>query len=88
MLAITGKSLGATEPKFASVAMLNVIGEETPAEKAEDIDNAFRHSYGKEARPARKLGHVTVVGDDDAHRDATINELTDLMPAGIWPPKH
>ena len=88
MLAITGKSLGATEPKFASVAMLNVIGEETPAEKAESIDNAYRHSYGKEARPARKLGHVTVTGNTDAERDATITELNALMPEGIWPPKH
>jgi 5-(carboxyamino)imidazole ribonucleotide synthase len=88
MLAITGAALGSTEPKFASVAMLNVIGEETPAEKAETFANAYRHSYGKEARPARKLGHVTVTGNSDAERDATVNELIDLMPAGIWPPKH
>ena len=88
MLAITGKSLGATEPKFASVAMLNVIGEESPAEKADGIANAHRHYYGKEARPARKLGHVTVTGSNDAERDATITELSALMPEGIWPPKH
>jgi 5-(carboxyamino)imidazole ribonucleotide synthase len=86
MLAITGRELGSTKSKYASVAMLNVISDETPAIAAETIANAHRHSYGKEARPARKLGHVTVVANTDAERDATINELTDLMPTGIWPP--
>jgi 5-(carboxyamino)imidazole ribonucleotide synthase len=86
MLAITGRELGSTKSKYASVAMLNVISDETPAIAAETIANAHRHSYGKEARPARKLGHVTVVANTDTERDATITELTDLMPAGIWPP--
>ena len=68
--------------------MLNVISDEEPAVAAENIANAFRHSYGKEARPARKLGHVTVVADDEAQRDATITQLGALIPAGVWPPKH
>ena len=89
MLAISGRALGATTPKYPAVAMLNVISDETPAEKAEGISNAFRHSYGKEARPARKLGHVTVVAQTVAERDATIDQLAALIPAGVWPPaKH
>ena len=28
------------------------------------VDGAHLHLYGKEARPGRKLGHVTVRGDD------------------------
>ena len=84
MLAISGRALGATAAKYPAVAMLNVISVETPAEKAETISNAFRHSYGKEARPARKLGHVTVVAQTVAERDATIDQLADLIPAGVW----
>lgn len=88
MLAIAGLALGETTPKYPAVAMLNVIGDETPAEQAATTANAFRHSYGKEARPARKLGHVTVVADSIEERDATIDQLADLIPAGVWPPKH
>lgn len=88
MLAISGRELGATDAQYPAVAMLNVIGEEVPAEKADNLDAAFRHSYGKEARPARKLGHVTVVGQSVAERDATIEQLTGLIPDGVWPPKH
>lgn len=85
MLAITGQALGSASAKFTSVAMLNVIGDETPAAKAEQIDTAFPHSYGKDARPARKLGHVTITSASDAERNATITELSDLLPASIWP---
>src|SRR5690606_27453294 len=88
MLAIAGLPLGAAEPKYPAVAMLNVIGEETPAEQATTIANAFRHSYGKEASPARKLGQLTVVADTTEDRNATIDQLADLIPAGVWPPKH
>lgn len=89
MLAMAGKALEPTTARYPAVAMLNVIGDETPAVKAESIDNAHRHSYGKEARPARKLGHVTVIADSVAERDQTITELSDLMPSGVWPtPAH
>lgn len=89
MLAMAGKALEPTTARYPAVAMLNVIGDETPAVKAESTDNAHRHSYGKEARPARKLGHVTVVADSVAERDQTITELSDLMPSGVWPtPAH
>jgi len=84
MLAISGRELGPTAAKYDAVAMINVISDETPAEKAENISNAFRHSYGKEARPARKLGHVTVVADSVEQRDKTITELSALIPDGVW----
>lgn len=86
MLAISGRALGNTIANYPAVAMLNVISDETPAEAAETVSNAHRHSYGKEARPARKLGHVTVVADSEATRDATITQLSDLLPETVWPP--
>jgi phosphoribosylaminoimidazole carboxylase (NCAIR synthetase) len=27
-------------------------------------DNVFPHAYGKSLRPDRKVGHITVLGDD------------------------
>ncbi|MBM94771.1 MAG: 5-(carboxyamino)imidazole ribonucleotide synthase [Oceanospirillaceae bacterium] len=87
ILAMAGKALEPTTARYPAVAMLNVIGDETPAVKAESTANAHRHSYGKEARPARKLGHVTVVADSVAERDQTITELSELMPSGVWPPQ-
>lgn len=88
MLAISGRAVANTQPNYAAVAMLNVIGDEGPAEAAEAIHNAHRHSYGKEARPARKLGHVTLVADNEADRDSTITELSGLLPDAVWPPQN
>src|SRR5690606_243993 len=88
MLAIAGLPLGAAQPKYPAVAMPTQIGAATPGGRAATTAHACRHSYGKEARPARKLGHVTVVADSTEERDATIDQLADLIPAGVWPPKH
>jgi len=84
MLALSGKPLGNTDSIYPAVAMLNVIGEEDTSLKADSLSNAYRHSYGKEARPARKLGHITVVADSVEERDLTIDALVDVMPAGVW----
>jgi 5-(carboxyamino)imidazole ribonucleotide synthase len=46
------------------VAMVNVIGQEPDAAAILAIPGAHLHSYGKQARPGRKLGHVTLVADD------------------------
>lgn len=85
MLAIAGLPLGSTQPKHNSVAMLNVIGDEHPAHVADELPQAHRHSYGKEARPGRKLGHITVTADDNQQRDNTIDQLQAVLPAATWP---
>ena len=62
--------LGATAPQHAQVASVNVFGGpagEDPAHllaRGLAVEGAHVHLYGKEARPGRKLGHVTVCGDD------------------------
>lgn len=86
ILAMAGYPLEATTPRYSAVAMLNVISDEAPALTADSIGNAHRHSYGKEARPARKLGHVTVVADTLKQRDDTVSLLADLIPANVWQP--
>ena len=62
--------LGSTAPQHAQVASVNIFGGpagEDPAHllaRGLAVEGAHVHLYGKEARPGRKLGHVTVCGDD------------------------
>lgn len=71
LLAVSGRALGSTEPIVTSAVMVNVIGAEAPGsiERAAQVPGAHVHDYGKSWRANRKLGHVTVVGDDarEAH---------------------
>jgi 5-(carboxyamino)imidazole ribonucleotide synthase len=68
--AVLDLPLGATTTVGKVTVMANVLGGEHP-----DMYKAFLHCmardpglrihmYGKEVRPGRKVGHVTVVGDD------------------------
>lgn len=84
MLAVTGQTITDTDSKFPAVAMLNVISDEGPTSAAEGIEQVYVHSYGKEARPARKLGHVTITAQDCEERDVKISKLADLIPEGVW----
>lgn len=68
--AILDWPLGATAMTAPHVVTVNLLGgpdgRDPGAElpKALAIDGAHVHLYGKEARPGRKLGHVTLAGDD------------------------
>ena len=76
--AVLDLPLGKPTPKFAWTVMVNVLGG-----RATDMYSGFKHCmardpgvrihmYGKEVRPGRKIGHVTVSSDDldDALRRA------------------
>lgn len=84
MLAVTGQAITDTASKFPAVAMINVISDEGPTSAAKDMTQTYVHSYGKEARPARKLGHVTITAKDTDERDSKITQLEGLIPAGVW----
>ncbi len=77
--AVLDLPLGSTAPQHAHVASVNVFGApsgEDPARllgRALAVEGAHVHLYGKGARPGRKLGHVTVCGDDP-----------DLVRARAW----
>jgi 5-(carboxyamino)imidazole ribonucleotide synthase len=70
--AILDWPLGATAPTAPVVVTVNVLGgpdARDPFSALPDalaIDGAHVHLYGKGPRPGRKLGHVTVCGDDRA----------------------
>lgn len=68
--AVLDLPLGQPTALAPAVAMVNILGGEEPG-----VHRALRHVfahdpavrvhlYGKEMRPGRKIGHVTVVGDD------------------------
>ena len=84
MLAVTGQDITPTESRFPAVAMINVISDEGPTAAAKDMSETYVHSYGKEARPARKLGHVTITASSSDDRDAKISQLEGLIPDGVW----
>ena len=57
--AINGLPLGSTQTIGAS-AMINLIGELPDSKQVLAVPSAHLHLYGKEPRPGRKLGHVTL----------------------------
>ncbi|MCS7006878.1 MAG: 5-(carboxyamino)imidazole ribonucleotide synthase, partial [Gaiellaceae bacterium] len=61
--AILGLPLGDTSAIERSV-MVNLVGELPPLESLLALPRAHVHLYGKEPRPGRKLGHVTLVDAD------------------------
>jgi 5-(carboxyamino)imidazole ribonucleotide synthase len=58
--------------------MVNLIGEVPSLAGLLALPGAHVHLYGKEPRPDRKVGHVTLVDPDDA----TVEKLVALTDAG------
>jgi len=71
--AILGLPLGSTALRGAS-AMINCIGSMPEPEVILAIPGAHYHSYGKEARPGRKVGHYTITTDSDETLDALLQQ--------------
>jgi 5-(carboxyamino)imidazole ribonucleotide synthase len=72
--AILGLPLGSTESRRA--LMVNLIGIVPKTLDVLEIPHAHLHLYGKEPRPGRKLGHVTLVNPSSASEA----ELLKLVP--------
>lgn len=68
--AVADWPLGGTDAVAVGAATVNVVGSPDVADPRERLGEALKvagahvHLYGKEPRPGRKLGHVTVLGDD------------------------
>ncbi|MCS7190185.1 MAG: 5-(carboxyamino)imidazole ribonucleotide synthase [Fimbriimonadales bacterium] len=77
--AILGLPLGSVAPR-GYCAMVNLIGELPPIEAVLRIPNAHLHLYGKEPRPGRKLGHITLRADTRAERDALLEQISQIYP--------
>lgn len=59
--AILGMKLGSTES--IPTVMLNCIGEMPTEAETSKTPSVARHDYGKDARPGRKVGHLTLPGE-------------------------
>lgn len=70
--AILGMPLGSTA-SLGHAGMVNLIGEIPESLRGANLGNL--HDYGKTARPGRKLGHVTVLTDNAAERDALVEKI-------------
>jgi 5-(carboxyamino)imidazole ribonucleotide synthase len=78
--AILGLPLGSTDAVSPAV-MINLIGGVPPLERLLRVPGAHVHLYGKEPRPGRKVGHVTLVGAGEADVTDAI-QLAEAASAG------
>ncbi len=72
--AILGLPLGSTAA-IGHSAMMNFIGEIPSLAGALRIEGLHFHSYGKQPRPQRKLGHCTINSRSSATRDQALRKL-------------
>ncbi len=68
--AVLGWPLGSTALAGEPVVMANLVGAAPGRAGLLGIDGAHVHLYGKEPRPGRKLGHVTLVGGGEEAQSA------------------
>ena len=60
--AVCGMPLGSCSPRGSSL-MVNLIGSLPDPANVMEVPGAHLHLYGKEPRPGRKLGHVTLTSE-------------------------
>ena len=77
--AVCGWALGDTSAVGPS-AMLNMVGEEADATAVLTLPGTHLHLYGKEPRPARKIGHVTVTASNAEELQHRIHATAPLVP--------
>ncbi|HET8657613.1 MAG TPA: 5-(carboxyamino)imidazole ribonucleotide synthase [Micromonosporaceae bacterium] len=91
--AVLDYPLGSTAPTARAVAMANVLGGPAGGMPIDErlhhlfaADPGVRvHLYGKQVRPGRKIGHVTVLGDDPvAVRERATRAARWLREGELW----
>ena len=70
--AVMNLPLGSTA-NHGHAGMINLIGE--IPDRARKLGESHLHDYGKAPRPGRKLGHITVLSDSAAGRDALVEQI-------------
>jgi 5-(carboxyamino)imidazole ribonucleotide synthase len=92
--AVLDYPLGATTPTAPAVVMANVLGAALPPAMSVDerVHHLFArfpdvkvHLYGKAERPARKVGHVTVLGEDMAAARSRAALAAAWLSTAEWP---
>jgi 5-(carboxyamino)imidazole ribonucleotide synthase len=75
--AVTGAALGATTPTGYS-AMVNLIGAVPEPDAILGVAGAHLHLYDKTPQPGRKVGHVTIRGDQLVDVERSLRALRGL----------
>jgi 5-(carboxyamino)imidazole ribonucleotide synthase len=78
MRAVAGLPLGPTAAVGRSV-MVNLVGGWPDAAAVLAVPGAHLHLYGKQPRPNRKVGHITVRADSDAELVDRVRRVRGLM---------
>ena len=78
--AITETPLGETSCTHKYSAMINIIGEQGPIDKALTLNNAHLHLYNKTERKGRKLGHITITSSTLDDLNTSLEALSEFMP--------
>ena len=82
-----GYPLGNTK-HIIPAAMVNIIGEENYTGIADyrglehvlRMENVFVHIYGKkQTKPGRKMGHVTIIGNEQQKLISTANKIKQIL---------
>lgn len=80
--AVLGWPLGSTAMRAGHAVMLNLIGALPPGlDGWRQLPGVAVHLYGKEPRPGRKIGHVTITGDDTSAVEALATTLLAAIEA-------
>ena len=83
--------LGSSTLRAPAAAMVNVLGGVDGGDPAANLPAALAvpgahvHLYGKAARPGRKVGHVTALGDDLAEARARARRAAEVLVGGRGP---
>ncbi|GAB2680376.1 5-(carboxyamino)imidazole ribonucleotide synthase [Saccharopolyspora gloriosae] len=95
--AVLDYPLGSTELTAPAVVMANVLGAPTEPKMGVDermhhlfarFPHAKVHLYGKAERPGRKVGHVTVLGDEMASTRREADLAAHFLSHGEWADGH
>ncbi len=77
--AVAGLPLGSTAMRTPCAAMVNLIGELPELADVLRIEGAHAHYYGKDIKPNRKVGHVTLVASDEAELKTRVDAVLKLL---------
>lgn len=78
--AITGLPLGSTALVRPAAVMINILGPFAPPSDALAIPGVHLHIYGKsDAKPGRKMGHITALGDTLQQAEATATRAATVL---------
>ena len=80
LAAVLGWPLGSTAPR-SPAAMVNCIGALPERAAVLAVPGAHLYDYGKDARPGRKVGHVTIVASDAATLEERLARVASLVDA-------